>query len=740
MLRCAGLFLLTMLWSGPVPAQAPDESPAPPRSLEVTVHGKGHGRTLSRVEVRMGEGIYYTDPDGKVKLPAPATANPRVMFSRVQYERLIVDWQNLQARPEIYLWPGEPDDNEVIIKGSKRPEPSRKTITARETARITPGGDPVQVLQILPGVQTARFGQEAVIRGSGPNDSLYFVDDLKVLNIFHDVGNLSIIPDQIIDRVEFSSGGFGPRYGNATGGVVALRSTSEIPEHPMSEFRFSVPFFTALYHERPLDENSSLMLSVRHSITEWVVPAMIEQFSEDEGITAVPTFADAHIRYLVRTGDGHYKTTFITSKDGVVAAFPGEKFSDEDGIAEVEFADRFTVIGTERLLRLGDGWSLRTTPQLYRESQEFKLADNDGNMVLYRAAVPTEVEKRLGKGRYLYLGVDPEYWHVDVDINAIQPDSDDPFFDPETAERFSIDRTFKVHGLAAWAALDYRLGAFTLSPGLRVFRNNIFNETGADPRFGLRYEIDRSLVLKGSAGQYSQYPDMVEASEEFGNPDMKEEKANHFIIGVDGRISDRWEYDVQHFRKRIYRLIRSHGERRYEDEGTLLVNGWELFIRRFMTERTFGWLAYTWTSAKERNNDQVPFHSSPYDVAHTLNLATAYKLTASWEIAGRMRYATGRTYTEVTGSFYNPTIDSYQPTYNTEDPWSKNLPEYDLIDVFATWKTFRDTWLWGLRFGVQFISLRERVDGIEYNYDFSERRLVSNALPPIPFIEVRGQF
>ncbi len=48
-------------------------------------------------------------------------------------------------------------------------------------------------------------------------------------NTTNGIGGISIIPDQLLSDVEFSSGGFGAQYGGATGGVVTLRTKNEVP-------------------------------------------------------------------------------------------------------------------------------------------------------------------------------------------------------------------------------------------------------------------------------------------------------------------------------------------------------------------------------------------------------------------------------------------------------------------------------------------------------------------------------
>jgi hypothetical protein len=260
---------------------------------------KGSGRILKRAEVRIGLETLSTGPDGTLELTVPEREGS-IQVLRQGYEAVFIDFKDLRGKANynVYLPPGKPDDTEVVITGQRRPETSRKTVTVQETTRIAPGGDPAQITQLLPGVQSNPGRTDVVIRGSGPNDSRYYVDDILVPSIFHQVLNLSVVPAQQLTDVDFNSGGFGAQYGDATGGIIVLRSSDKIPEEPRTEFVVNVPFYLGIYHERPLSDESSIAVSVRKSTLEAILPKVLP---EESDVTVIPLFADAYARYLTKT-------------------------------------------------------------------------------------------------------------------------------------------------------------------------------------------------------------------------------------------------------------------------------------------------------------------------------------------------------------------------------------------------------------------------------------------------------
>ncbi len=705
--------------------------------IELTIAAKGSGRVLKRAEVKIGTELFASNPQGKVRLKLPEREGT-LQVSRQGYESIFVEFSSLrgQSAATIYLPPGKPDDSEVVITGFRRAEVSRKTITVRETSRIAPGGDPAQVTQLLPGVQSSPGSTDVVIRGSGPNDSRYFVDDIAVPSLFHDVANLSIVPSQQLDSVDFNSGGFGVQYGDATGGVIVLRSTDQVVEAPRTEFTVNVPFYLGIFHERALDAQSSVAFSFRRSTLEAILPSVLPK---DLDATVVPYFFDIYARYLHKTESTSHKLTAISSLDGLNLVVPFESSEREDGKADVTFRNSFSVFALERDHNLGDGWRYRTTPQYRMFRVKANFISNELYLNGKTVLIPTEITKRLDKGRSLYFGISPEWNQTRVDADAPAPVNDDPFFDPEDAPKEKASQTFSFAQVAAWAAIDLGWDALIVTPGIRIFNSQLVGETGVDPRLQARYALDKANNLKAAYGQYSIAPEPVEATEAFGNTDLGYEKSVHMVLGLETRWDDRWETEFQGFYKKTYRLVVSGGPKNYEDTGLRRTYGAEAFIRRNLTEKLFGWIAYTYSVSEEKKSEENPWFRSSYDQTHILNFAGSYRVSAYWDLGTRFKYNTGNAYTPVTSSIYNVNLDKYQPEFARDNPYSARLPDFHSLDLFATYDSLFDEFKLKYQFGVQYLALVKRVSSVDYNYDYTQKEFVAN-LPPIPYFQLSGEF
>ena len=717
-------------------AQSVEQIASQSESFSIIIREKGNGRPIKRAEVRIGTTSSYTDPQGRVDVTL-GDDETKILINKKAFEQRIITVKKGDKSPlELFLLPDEPDDEEIIIVGKKRPEASKKSVTVRETKRIAPQGDPAQITKLLPGVQSSGFSTDVIVRGSAPEDSSYFIDGIQTPSIFHQVQNLSVITDKLIKDVAFTAGGFGPQYGEATGGIVSLQTTDEIPEFANTQFKLNVPFYIGLFHESPISEDQSVAISIRKSLLENILPKVLPK---DLGTTVIPFFEDVNLRYLKTDEHGFYKFTTIYSRDGLSLSTPFDESDSEDGKLNLNFDNRFIILGLERSYRFNDNWSVSSTP--YFRLSRIKIAGGQDSFYLNNRSftLRTEFRYKLDRRRYIYLGLEPNVINAEVEAKAPIVDSSDPFADSEGAERISAEQTVKGYNIGAWAAVDLELSDVLLRPGMRLSYDYLINKSILDPRLSGQYKLSKDHTLKAAIGQYSVAPSPQESSKQFGNPKLGYEISNHYILGVESNWGKRWTSDIQLFRKRTYNLIfSSPTSERYAGTGTRLTDGFELFIRRNLTQKLFGWLAYTYSISRERKSDDTPIFNSEYDQTHNLQLISSYRVTAIVDLGMRVKYTSGFPYTPVEGSTYEANLDKYLPIYDRLNPNKKRLPDSHSVDLFVTYDSLFDYWKLSYQLGIQFLSFTEQATNIQYNYDYSKTEFV-RSLPPIPYIQITGE-
>lgn len=98
-------------------------------------------------------------------------------------------------------------------------DPSRMVMTTTQIKTNATRKDPVKMIaSMTPGVTKSRNGDELYFRGSRAGSMAYYVDGVKV------TGTNPGVSSEAISRVSVYTGGLPAKYGDVTGGVVAIET------------------------------------------------------------------------------------------------------------------------------------------------------------------------------------------------------------------------------------------------------------------------------------------------------------------------------------------------------------------------------------------------------------------------------------------------------------------------------------------------------------------------------------
>lgn len=710
------------------------------QELLITILAKGSGNPIVKAEIKAGATIVYTDAKGEARIPV-SDPELELRISRPGFIDTVLEPEEFADRKtlEVFLLPKLGDDDDIVIVGKKRPETSKKVINIKEAAPVAPNGDPVQVIKLLPGVQKpSGFNQGLVVRGSGPDDSIYYFDHVKLPFIFHSISNLSITPEQTIDNISFSSGGFGPEFGDAGGGVVVIDSKNSIPERPLNEIRINVPIYSGYYHERPLSEDSAFRGSIRRSTLELILPYVLKRLDADNDLTISPYFGDAYLQYLKKTDDTVYKLSLLGSMDGLKAAFPFDESESSDGRGDLDILTQFASLSFEIERRLNSAWSLSLTPYVTRQQQSINFLKNKVDIRGSEAVLHAELTHRRGTLKD-YIGMVSSGGRYFIDVFVPKLVRDDPFYDREEAERLQRSVAANVYSWAGWASTEQGVGDLILTPGARVQYWSPLRKASFDPRLAGRYPLNADHLLKFAVGKYSQAPQPDQTDEVFGNPDLDFQYSIHSILGLETKWGERWTSDVQVFHKTFEEMVQSNALKNFANTGTGESYGLEIFVRRLLTERLFGWVSYTWSQNFVRLSKESDRTPSPYDQTHVTTLVSDYKLTPLWSLGGRWEYASGNRYTPVESVVYNSIFDKYQARSTKSGYNQGRMPATNMISIYADRRILDDRWQMNLRLGVEDAALGKNARNVTYNYDYSKTEYVAGPAF-IPYIELKATF
>ena len=268
------------------------------------------------------------------------------------------------------------------------------------------------------------------------------------------------------------------------------------------------------------------------------------------------------------------------------------------------------------------------------------------------------------------------------------------------------------------------------------------------PRLTARYELLPELAVKGGAGLYTEGARNGDAARPFGNPYILPEAAWQTTLGFEARPTPGLFVSVEGFYKWLTNVISRSDRTVLDDKGNVvpevLINsgvgkiyGVEVLIRRELSERLFGWIAYSLSRSVRLDRPGDSYRLFDFDQTHALTVIASYKLPRGWQIGGRFRLISGNPETPVIGAKYLASLDVYLPVYGASN--SSRLPLFHQLDarIDKVW-TF-DKWTLDLYLDVVNAYNHRSTEGTTYSYDYTQKGEFLG-LPVLPSLGLKGSF
>jgi hypothetical protein len=277
-----------------------------------------------------------------------------------------------------------------------------------------------------------------------------------------------------------------------------------------------------------------------------------------------------------------------------------------------------------------------------------------------------------------------------------------------------------------------------LIPGLRLDYYHLLGDATVNPRFNQRYSVTDNTTFKAGVGWYSQPPLYYEAFEPVGNDDLEPYHSLHTSVGVEQRLFDVLQLDVEGFYKHLYNRVVGTEDGvppTFINDGQGRIYGVEVGAAVVEMQDTSAQLAYTLSRSErqDRDDDWRPFDQ---DQTHVLSLAAAYRLGAGWELGSRFRAITGNPSTPITGSVFDASRGGYVPVFGRLN--SDRDPTFLQLDVRLE-KAFRiGRGSLAIYADVQNVTNADNPEGFTYSYDYQTKETVT-ATPFFPNLGLRGE-
>jgi TonB family protein len=733
-----------------------------PVTIEGVVVERGTRRKLAGVIVSVKElGLdAVTGDDGTFYFHGVTQGTYELLAIDPKFDRLsrkITLAKREQIEVRLWMRPKGGNPYETVIEGEREVlEVTKRTLQRQQLTNI-PGtfGDPIRVIQTLPGVNRAPFGLGLLlIRGSNPDDTGIYVDGHEVPGLFHFLGGPSIFNAEMLDSIDLYPGGFPARFGRKHGGTVALelRPTKSDGFHGSAKVDF---LDTGVYVRTPITKNLSFAFAGRRSYVDAFLGFVLPDPGPGAQRIVTPVYYDYAGRLDYNLKENGRLSLFTIGSSDTLHVLDAD--ADSNVSTNLNTAVKFfRLIGTYQR-PLGGDMKLTMSPAIGRDSLTFSGAQAEASgpftsvsavntNISYRMRAHGRIDKRFT----LDAGIDMLSRATTYD--ALVPVDDNLF----NSQGVDIPPSQLYRGAATLGLGFYTDLGIDVSPRLKLVPSLRFDvhliegrdRYGLDPRLVAKYKLMPTFTLKGYIGEFSQPPQPEALDARFGNPDVGLEKATHFGLGYEWKPNKLWSVDSEIYYVRRRDLVVFTGDEILEETengGFQFVNfrnegrrdsfGFEILIKREISTHFFGWLSYTFSKAKQKQHPDSDWLLTAFDQTHVMNAIASWKPGKGYELGVRFQLATGRPDTPVIGATYDADTGTYDAVRGPLR--STRVPTFKQIDVRAEKMWLYNTWSLSLYLDIINVANFENVEAIQYDYRFRESAPITS-FPILPTLGVRG--
>ena len=234
---------------------------------------------------------------------------------------------------------------QAVVEAERRKEPATSAVRGREARELAgTHGDAVVAAQRLPGVAREPVGSgQLVVWGAAPRDTRLLLDGIELPALYHGGGLRSVVPTELVKRIELAPAAFGPQYGRALGGVLAI--DAEAPDEGATRLRASLD---------PLDAHASvatplsgghLFAGARYSLLDRLLGPVLSTTARE--LFPLPRYWDGQLlaAFPLRAGE-RLELLLLGASDSALRTV------DADDCARAIEANRDILVGVK--IRLSD--------------------------------------------------------------------------------------------------------------------------------------------------------------------------------------------------------------------------------------------------------------------------------------------------------------------------------------------------------------------------------------------------
>jgi hypothetical protein len=534
----------------------------------------------------------------------------------------------------------------LIIIGKRNKQPSSVYSVKLEEIKRIPGqyGEALRGIENLPGVSAPAFGNgDIALRGANEDSNAYYVDDLPIAYPYHLIALNSVLQNEFIQRIDVYTGSYPVRYGDATGGVIAIYTPDNIEKFG-GLTTFSLWSSSVLFQSPIFDNNGYYIIGGRISYLDQTLKSFIP-----DTVTLIPKYQDGQIKYKFNLNKNQSLYFYVIgSRDSFIAKVRDDPLGDPlkepppDLIGARAAVDRdFLTTAIRHIYQPSSKFFSETTLLYYAKkiyldasigniSAKFTRTEGYGSLknessyelIKNHIIVETGIELR----NFLYKNKGETVRPVD----PLNPNPNPYKTNPPDFEKVPVNDSQINPFNNAYILLILKNEWFEFLPGVRYEYFTLNQQEVFDPRATFSFNITKEFKIIGGGGIYHRLPNGNQYSPTSGNPYLRFEKAQHSSLGFEYQ-KELWTFRTEGFkqyyddlvvgdpyittpikinqdpdiRKRIEEPILINAPLYFSNRGNGFSYGVEVFIKKNKPPQKngfYGWLSYTHSVSKRKDH------------------------------------------------------------------------------------------------------------------------------------------
>lgn len=595
----------------------------------------------------------------------------------------------------------------------------------RSLPKFIGNNDPLKILQLLPGVQTAGEGNSGIfVRGGEPGHNLILWNDAPIYNASHLLGAFSVFNTGHIGKFTLYKSHMPADFGGRLSSLIEVQSPDVIPEKIMVSGDIGMIASQATLAV-PLGKKSAFYVSGRQTYVGLTLKPLIQGMASGKGKDKPfgYEFGDCNFTYVYRPD--------VRNKVVVNGYWGMDRLRVEDEDYQLDGKIRWWN------LALSASWEHQWNEQVTSKNVLFYSQYNNRLNIIQNilsADLPSQIRdggfrhktrwsfgrlQLLAGGDYIYHVLEPQTPDVTTHVSG-QGNSAMQIYHSHEIALYVNGRMNLTSRLSAEVGIRYGLNFQTgpfddlsyddrgvLIDSVHYSRGQILGfRQGWEPRVALQYTVGENQQLRLAYNRQQQWVNLVSISgvglpTDFWVPASKNipsQNSDNYSLGYFRTLFDgQFECSVEGYYRRLRHQMEYKNalfdlfNQQYVLEQSINYGKGDAYGAEFIFKknrgRVNGWVSYT-LGRSQRNFPGIMGNatfSAKHDRRHDFSLVANYRLNDKWDLSAVFVYATGSCFTMPTGMYMmGGNLVKEYGKYN-----GSRLPDYHRLDLSATYWFFK---------------------------------------------------